>query len=229
MSRPHPRSLLLGAGLALAAALSPTQSAQAARHEVSFEFSDVSSLDGTYNDLGVWRIPRFGLRAGYAALDHHTGFGLTALASYHHGRRGGGVYVENDSQDFAYNGQDTRYALTVDAWGVGAKADYDVRGFFFPYVRVDAEVQLTTFRVADQVYGTDDADPNRIKTSGVAPAGAFVGGFEFMLPDRTWGWPVTAGLYVEMGYEVTGQTRLGELGSVNASGVLVRSGLGLRF
>ena len=54
-------------------------------------------------------------------------------------------------------------------------------------------------------------------------------GFELMVPDEKLHIPVTVAVYMEAGYEGVGDVKLGDLGSVNLSGAVVRGGLGLRW
>lgn len=192
--------------------------AHAARNEVSFEANNVVLTDDLPREIyGVSALPAPGLRVGVAALKDQQGFGLVVGAAWHRSQRGTQISGERSFDTF----------LTLDTVGVGLKADYDLLGVVFPYLRADAELLVTTHLTHDTAV-TDEALAVN-KRTGFAPAGRFTAGFEFMLPDRRWGWPVTAAVYVEGGYEVAGSTRLGDLGSLNFGGGLIAAGLGLRF
>jgi hypothetical protein len=203
--------------------------AHAARNEVSFEASNTIVVDDVLQDFyNVDGLPAPGLRVGVAVLKDRQHFGLVVSSAWHRAQRN----TRFDNDDYDYDDQEgpTRAFdtyLTVDTFALGLKADYDIIGIVYPYLRADAELQLLTHRLDDD---PDDADnPNQLVTTGLAPAGRFTVGLEVMLPDKKFGWPVTAAVYVEGGYEVAGRAKLADIGSVSLGGGIVTAGLGLRF
>jgi hypothetical protein len=198
---------------AVAALLAPT-AAHAARHELSFEFGPSIRNDG---DADAWfdtfRADALGLRAGGAVLRDRHGFGLVVS----------GVWSRERDQRTTL---DTTNGLVVDRFGAGLKADYDVAGIFFPYVRADAKLASAAARLTSDL-DTTELDP--IRMHGLGVGGQFTTGFELMVPDETLNLPATVGFYLEVGYLAESNIRLGEMGPINLSGAVVRSGVGLRF
>lgn len=187
--------------------LAAVTAAYAGRHELSYEYGYTGGDVPMAAEAGLERPHAFGLRAGVSALRLDNGFGVVVLASWDRtkGSR------DDDSQ---------LLRGTLDRWGVGAKLDGELFGFLFPYGRVEARL----VHGATRVRNTEGSDG---RYRGVAPAGLFTGGVELMIPDHRL--PVSAGLYLEGGYEVHGDLRLGALGSINLGGPVLRSGIGLRF
>jgi hypothetical protein len=181
--------------------------AVAGRHELSYEYGYTGGEAPMASLVGLERPHAFGLRAGVSALRLDNGLGLVVLASWDRtpSPRSYGVEL---------------FRGTLDRWGVGAKLDGELFGFLFPYGRVEARL----VHGATRVRNTEGSDGRYL---GVAPAGLFTGGIELMIPDQRL--PVTAALYIEGGYEVHGDLRLAELGSINLGGPVLRSGIGLRF
>ena len=199
--------------------------AQAARHEVSFEFHDVQHDDDSLWDLYRSEgVPSFGLRGGGAVLQDKERFGLVVTGGWVRGRRGASVWPSNEGGE-----REFANVFLVDTFTVGAKADYDVANLFYPYVHVQAGLLRADIAV-DGDPGDSDNAQTQLSGAGVAPAGLFSLGFELMLPDRTFGWPVTAAVFFEAGWQETGKLSFGELGGeTQLDGALLRTGIGLRF
>jgi hypothetical protein len=50
-----------------------------------------------------------------------------------------------------------------------------------------------------------------------------------MVPDEKLNLPATVAVYLELGYLAESNIQLGDMGPINLSGAVVRSGVGLRF
>jgi hypothetical protein len=198
---------------ALAALLAPTV-AHAARHELSFEFGPSVPDD---DDADAWfdvsRTDALGVRAGGAALRDKKGFGLVVSGSW----------TRERNRTFT---ADVESRLIVDRFGAGLKADYDVAGIFFPYVRADLKLASAAARLAPS-WDAIQVDP--IQLHGLGVGGQFTGGFELMVPDEKLHLPVTVAIYLELGYLAESDIQLGDMGPINLSSAVVRSGVGLRF
>lgn len=193
--------------------------ALAARHEVSGEFvANIHEDAATEVLTDAPVLPGGGLRGGGAVLVDRKGFGVVVDGGWTHAQRG--AFREGGSYRWADR-------LSVDTVFAGAKVDFDVRNVFYPYVHARAGVAIGQLQLDDD--RDRDDNPNQLRTRGVAPSGTFGLGFELMLPDEAKGWPVTPAFFLEAGYMVSGPMRLGDVGSIDLSGVVVRSGVGLRF
>lgn len=194
-------------------------SALAARHEISADTGGTATPDGAaqaWFDQGM-HTPQPGLRAGYAVLRDRQRFGVVVGASW------------NRANQYAYSGYDDenssiRDRLIVDRFGVNAKADYDVGGIFFPYLRAEARLLTAGARLTSNTEGGVEQ-----RFHGITGGGMGTAGFELMVPDEKLHIPVTVGVYMEAGYEATANVKLGDLGSINLSGAVVRGGIGLRW
>lgn len=219
------------AALSLLAALAaPT--AQAARHEVSVEFDNRFLLENDVNrTIGGSSLQNVGVRGGYAVLQDQKRFGLVVGAAWQRSRRGGtrSWYDEEAAiQDSDARGAAFQVALITDTFLVGAKADYDVKGIFFPYVRVETGLVRASYKLDDDPRRDDNV--NQYSEQGLGGTGIGTLGFELMLPDRRWGWPVTAAWYLEGGGQVASVLRHPEFGAeTNVNAGLIRTGIGLRF
>lgn len=195
-------------------------SALAARHEISADTGATATTDGVaweWFNQGM-NAPQPGLRAGYAVLRDRQHFGVVVGGSWNRSSQGTyGAYSEED-------GMLIRDRLVVDRFGVNAKADYDVGGVFFPYLRAEARLLTAAARLDSEVSG------GVYQTfHGVTGGGMGTAGFELMVPDEKLHMPVTVAVYMEAGYEGTANVKLGDLGSINLSGAVVRGGIGLRW
>lgn len=198
-------------------------SALAARHEISADSGGTVITDGPATsvlDFGS-HTAQPGLRVGVAVMRDRQRFGLVVGGSWNRAtQRGAGAFYYDEVE--AYSSEiDLR--TIVDRWGINLKADYDIVGVVFPYVRTEARLAHAATRTS--------AGDSGFTTSqrGLTGGGMFTGGFEFMVPDERLHIPVTVAVYVEGGYEAVADLKLGDLGTINLSGAVVRGGLGLRF
>lgn len=190
--------------------------ASAARHEVSFDHElhlPTYGPDGRVFTNGP--ISRFGIRLGYAVLRDQRRLGLVTQLGWRRGVQGG---IDNSF----------RRTFATDVIGLGVKGDIDVGNIFYPYVAARAELVVGTAKLDGDTFADDN--PTQFVQRGVGAGGQFALGFELMLPDQKLGWPVTAAIYVEGGYEVLSNMKLGELGTLDLrGGGSISSGIGLRF
>ncbi|HMV65652.1 MAG TPA: hypothetical protein PKA64_02285 [Myxococcota bacterium] len=194
--------------------------ALAARHELTFEAGTTVISDPAASTwFGAGGEPQLGLRIGGAVLQHPTGFGLVVGGAWGRQAQAGYVTPSYSTLDGEYLQSDIRTRLLVDRFGLGLRADYDVRGVFFPLVRAEARLALVSWRLDESELG--------LRGAGVAPGGRFTGGFEVMIPDRAL--PVTVGFTLEAGYEIDAPAKLGQLGTIDPSGPVVTAGGGLRL
>jgi hypothetical protein len=202
-------------------------SAFAARHELTFEVGTTVVEDNPAQNLyGAGGTPQFGLRVGGAVLRHPSRFGLVVGGAWGRTTTQGGVIpytADWTVEQSEYTEINTR--LVIDRFGLGLRADYDVRGAFFPLVRAEARLAVVSSTLTSPYDYSDDA--LAIRQAGVAPGGRFTAGFEVMVPDQHL--PVTVGFSLEAGYEVNGRAKLGEMGFINPSGPVVTAGVGLRL
>jgi hypothetical protein len=204
--------------LLLAALLAPA-TASAARHEISFEYQHTPQVtDDSRGLYSAWNLHRYGIRGGYAVLRDVRRFGLVVQAGWRRGVRFGGAST---------GGVDARLSLATDVVSVGVKADVDVANIWYPYLATRAELLVATSRLDGNADTTENA--SQFGETGVAPAGSFLAGFEVMLPDRKLGWPVTASIYVEGGYQVVAPVGFATLGQLQLSGGSIGTGVGIRF
>jgi hypothetical protein len=196
--------------------------ALAARHEISADTGGTVITDGPATsvlDFGS-HTAQPGLRVGVAVMRDRQRFGLVVGGSWNRASQYGDGAAYYDEEGYS-DGIDLR--TIVDRWGVNLKADYDLVGVVFPYVRTEA-------RLAHAATRTSAADGGLTTSQrGLTGGGMFTGGFEFMVPDERLHIPVTVAVYVEGGYEAVADLKLGDLGTINLSGAVVRGGLGLRF
>ena len=200
--------------------------AWAARHEISLEFSNTGHTDDKIRQLvGRRALPAIGLRGGGAVLRDVGRFGLVIDGGWVRSVRSGSFGLEDAT------GSEIRYAgaaLVTDLFTVGAKADLDVGNIFYPYLHAQAGLSSAAIKLDDDI--RSDRNVNQLKEGAIAGAGLFSVGFELMLPDERLGWPVTAAWYLEGGYHLQSAHRFTDLaGSINLSGAMFRTGLGLRF
>jgi len=204
---------------ALFAAL-PLGAAHAARHEASFEAGIQGAPQGD-----AWEVASssayvsLGARLGYAILKRDTGLGLSVSLRYTH--QGGGA----QGQPYLYGAEPWRERLDAHDIAAGARVDWGIKGFFFPYARVEGVAQVLQYRLDT---GRETTEGSSIdSTLGMAGGASFMGGVEFIIPIRTS--PVTVGFTMEGGYDLLSNGKLGSLGSVNLSGAAFRGGVGLRW
>lgn len=213
----------------IAMALSAPLDAFAARHEISFEY--VGDIHGDEGVEQVVRSPVFhglGLRGGGAVIQDRRHFGLVVDGGWTHARDATRISGSYADADYELSNPYYTAALAVDTVVVGLKGDYEVRNLFYPYVHAQVGVAIGSLSLDDD--SSRDDNLNEFTRVGAAPVGLFGVGFELMIPDLPHNWPVTAGFFLEGGYEVAGNMRVGDAGGpINLSGGLLRTGLGLRF
>lgn len=191
--------------------------AHAGRNEVSFVVAPTFSTTDTPLS-GSSRV-HAGVRAGGQVWTDHRGLGLSVVGGWHTGRQTFDANYGGDEQEYV----EVDGGFTTHALQAGLKFDYEVKSSFFPYLRAEAGVGFGTASAMNGALGS------QFRSTGVAATGTFTGGFDWMLPDRTLGWRVVPGLFVEAGYEAATPMKLGVMGTTNTSGVVLRTGIGLRF
>lgn len=207
------------AGLALATP------AQAARHEISLELGVLENSDDAhrlYSDSEL--MTHVGLRAGAAVYTWNDKLGITILGSWGRSKSGQDVSFFDEE---TFGGNEVRAALISDVFTVGPKVDWDLWGFFFPYVTAQGVLVRASSKLDDNSQTVNN--PGQVATQALAGGAQFTGGVELMLPDKRWGWPVTAGWYLEGGYAVVSSLNFDGLGDMKPGGLVIRTGVGLRF
>lgn len=209
--------------------------ALAGGHEVNLEVGMLTH-DNVFSPALAPR--SFGVSGGWAALSDARGFGLALKGSWHRTVTGasfgsyGDLYYEEYGD--AYNDEpfgSTAPPLTLtylgDSIGVGAKADYDVAGIFFPYVEVRALLHVATVRVDADASQEDNL--NQVRRVGASPGISAMGGFELALPRLRMGLTAAPAIFVEGGYTALVPVGLGDFGRLRIGGATLRSGIGVRF
>lgn len=165
-------------------------------------------------------LPSAGLRVGVRPTgDTHVPVGF--IATWHHNTRGSRVFAEDEG-----GGRGFTSAFTTDTFALGAKVDADIGGVFAPYVTAQGLVMRGLARFDDDLSVNDN--PGQVSVAGVAPGVLAMGGVELSNP-RFGSLPFEVTWHLEVGYGFVGRMDLDTLGSMQPGGVVVRSGLGVRW
>lgn len=192
-------------------ALSLATPAVAADHELSAELGTLHNGDPAW-DLFSERngMPSIGLRGGIAVHDR-----VAVQLGWHRVRRGANVS----------GAANLRTAFVGHEITLGAKADLALGEALRPYVKLDAMLLRGTMRFDDA--RNDDDNPGQVSASAIAPGGLAVGGLELRIPQGEA--PFTLAWHLEAGYGRTATLDFGDYGALTPAGLVVRSGIGVRF
>jgi hypothetical protein len=207
--------------------------AHAARNELSFEWMGTFPADRGFD--GLYDAPRldgYGVRGGYAVVRDKHRMGLVIDAGWNRARRGARAYGYDldydESVGPAYPVDQLVARYTADTFLIGLKADVDVGNVWYPYLHAQAGLIAAGAQLDSDP--SSDRDGNQLRDRALTGAGVFTAGFELMIPDRRLGWPVTAAIFAEAGYQLAGDLRFETFGGpLNPSGAVVRAGIGLRL
>jgi hypothetical protein len=208
------RTLFLAASIAIT--LSSTALAGVGG-ELSFELGNLQNHDEAYSLFsdGV-AMPSRGIRGGVAVADR-----FTVIGGWHRVQRGASVVVAGDEGDRRFSA-----AFFADEFTLGVKADLDVAHFFYPYASVQGMVFRGVMKF-DENQRDDEDDTTQLKASAVSPGALFSGGIELRIPQGSW--PLTAAWHLEAGYGLVASADYGEFGHMRPGGLVLRTGLGVRF
>jgi hypothetical protein len=190
------------------------------RYEFNIEAGSLANTDPVWDLVGGdTAMPSFGLSAGFRVIDR-----IAIVGAWHHVQRGAGV-----SAPIGPGGEDAEFGSFVSAYygneySLGAKADVSLDDVFLPFLSAQGLVLQSQLKMDGDPEVDDES--NEVGFSGVAPGFLVTGGAEIRFPP---GAAVQVGLDLELGYGYVADTDLDELGTMEAGGFVIRSGIGVRF
>ena len=207
--------------------------AYAADHEASIAIGSFTNTDNQYslysnNDNMV----SWGLRGGYAVHKR-----LSVIGTYHHHQTGAEVYSNAEDQYTSH----FVAAYSSDIFGIGVKADVEPWKVLQCYVSAQGLLYRANIKLDEDANSRTNA--GQIKASGISAGAQVMGGLELKIHMKTL--PFHIGWYTEFGYgviakhgykgvkDVNSETNGFEDGTtmttMSPSGLVIRSGLGIRF
>lgn len=205
-------------------------SAVAGTSELSFELGNLSNPDPMYDLFSDWNdTPSQGFRVGISARDR-----LSVIGGWHQANRGARVYTYYgdtayaDEPDYYYEEGDTyvvNTALQLNQYQAGLKSELKIWNWLYPYFTGQALIVHGTVRIDDDTSTRNNPGQIRKDSLGVGALGTI--GLDFRLPQKML--PLTLGWHVEGGYALVSPMGYGDLGKMSPRGVVIRSGIGIRF
>jgi len=168
------------------------------------------------------RMPVRGLRLGVRPIER-----LVVEGAWSHGGRGAAVTIDNDtSNDFSDDRGELYTAYTLDSFTLGVRVDVPVaRRVLYPYIAGRGALQAQGVRLDDDL--TDPESVGQTKRTTTSPGYEVVGGIELRTPQGEGHFAVAWTL--EMGRAAMAEAQFADLGTLEAHGFLVRTGLGVRY
>lgn len=153
---------------------------------------------------------------------------LEVRLGYHNVRRGAtvtvGGYESTTDYDYYANRGNLQSAFFGHGLTAGLRVDAAIVDTLYPYAAVEGVGWLVNVKFDDDPTIRDN--PGQVSEIGFAPGAGMVGGFELRAPPRN---AIQMSLHVEVGYTLLANLDLGTFGTMQAGGLTIRSGAGVRF
>jgi hypothetical protein len=214
------------AGLILTAGLLATSPAAAGSWGVDVEFGLFENSSSTYDFFadGIF-MTSVGLRGQVPLIDPTAYLELSVIGGWHGNWSGARVDSNLESPDGGWVDQDFHTSFSAQEFTVGPKLAANVRDIFYPYVALQGLMMTGSMALDDDI----DSDDNAGEFSRLAVTGGLValGGMEFQIPVGRSG--VSVSLFTEAGYGYAAPWNFSDFGQMQAGGLVLRTGAGIRF
>lgn len=193
------------------------------RVELTAQYGSLHNGDDAWDQFSERDgMPTWGLRAGYRVHDR-----VAVSVGWDLVRRGATVGVSNWTSSSSTGwGSDDVYvaALVAHQLCLGARVDASIEGVLLPYLGAQGVITPIWLRFDDDP--DDPESPGQVSALGSSYGFDVVGGAELRIPPKA---PVQVSWSLDAGYAFRTAADFDELGTMRPGGLVVHTGIGLRF